>query len=401
MIVAIKTVGVLGVGVMGFDIAVLYAMKGYRTLVYDASETAMKNVAIRSDQTIERLKRRNRISDGEAENVRNGIVAAPGLASMSQAELVTEAVSESGKTKKAVYKALRKSGFGGILTTNTSSLTRASLVGDGDYPKERFATTHFFNPVLYTQMVEVVRGDMDDASYAALISFLTDLGRKPVETKDISGFVSNSVLMVYAVMALRLIESGASIETVDGAAKELRVLPPCISFDSWKPSIVEDVTRVMFEFRGDDYLRSSKLLAALAKGNPTFYVDQKPNPAIYNLVERRGDAPDPSIVKLALLTSIRLAAARTVELGEAPATVDFISTEGLKFPRGPLAELDELGAEAVLKDLATVNDAIPGNRMKAPKLLTAMADERQTFYLKGQANPWVTAFVEGRSHARH
>jgi len=401
MIVAIKTVGVLGVGVMGFDIAVLYAMKGYRTLVYDASETAMKNVAIRSDQTIERLKRRNRISDGEAENVRNGIVAAPGLASMSQAELVTEAVSESGKTKKAVYKALRESGFGGILTTNTSSLTRASLVGDGDYPKERFATTHFFNPVLYTQMVEVVRGDMDDASYAALISFLTDLGRKPVETKDISGFVSNSVLMVYAVMALRLIESGASIETVDGAAKELRVLPPCISFDSWKPSIVEDVTRVMFEFRGDDYLRSSKLLAALAKGNPTFYVDQKPNPAIYNLVERRGDAPDPSIVKLALLTSIRLAAARTVELGEAPATVDFISTEGLKFPRGPLAELDELGAEAVLKDLATVNDAIPGNRMKAPKLLTAMAGERQTFYLKGQANPWVTAFVEGRSHARH
>lgn len=129
--------------------------------------------------------------------------------------------------------------------------------------------------------------------------------------------------------------------------------------------------------------------------------NQKPNPAIYNLVERRGDAPDPSIAKLALLTSIRLAAARTVELGEAPATVDFISTEGLKFPRGPLAELDELGAEAVLKDLATVNDAIPGNRMKAPKLLTAMAGERQTFYLKGQANPWVTAFVEGRSHARH
>ena len=401
MIDAIKTVGVLGLGVMGFDIAFLYAMKGYRTLVYDASETAMKNVAIRSDQTIERLKRRNRISDAEAENVRNGIVAAPGLASMSQAEWVTEAVSESGKTKKAVYKALRESGFGGILTTNTSSLTRASLLGDGDYSKERFAATHFFNPVLYTQVVEVVRGDMDDASYAALISFLTDLGRKPVETEDISGFVSNSVLMVYAVMALRLIESGASIEAVDGAAKELRVLPPCISFDSWKPSIVEDVTRVMFEFRGDDYLRSSKLLAALAKGNPTFYVDQKPNPAIYNLVERRGDTPDPSIVKLALLTSIRLAAARTVELGEAPATVDFISTEGLKFPRGPLAELDELGAEAVLKDLATVNDAIPGNRMKAPKLLTAMADERQTFYLKGQANPWVTAFVEGRSHARH
>lgn len=401
MIDAIKTVGVLGLGVMGFDIAFLYAQKGYRTLVYDASEVAMKNLAARRDQTIERLKKRNRISDSEVESVKNGFIATPGLARMASADLVTEAVSESGKTKKTVYKALREGGFAGILTTNTSSLTRASLVRDGDYVTDKFATTHFFNPVLYTQMVEVVRGDMSDASYATLMAFLAELGRKPVQTKDISGFVSNSVLMVYAVMALRLIESGASIEAVDGAAKELRVLPPCISFDSWKPSIVEDVTRVMVDFRGDEYLRSSKLLAALAKGNPCFYVDQKPNAAIYDLVEKRGSGLDTSMIMLALLTSIRIAAARTAELGEAPATVDFIAVEGLKFPRGPVAEIDELGADSVLKDLQKVNEAMPEQKMKAPELLTAMASERQTFFKDGKANPWIAAFVEGSSHARH
>ncbi|MGB7948920.1 MAG: 3-hydroxyacyl-CoA dehydrogenase NAD-binding domain-containing protein, partial [Candidatus Binatia bacterium] len=395
MIDAIKNVGVLGLGVMGFDIAFLYAQKGYRTLVYDASEAAMKNLAARRDQTIERLQRRNRISNDEAENVKNGLVPAPGLATLASAELVTEAVSEAGKTKKTVYRTLRDAGFSGILTTNTSSLTRASLVADGDYPKERFATSHFFNPVLYTQMVEVVKGDMDPASYATMISFLTELGREPVETRDISGFVSNSILMVYAVMALRLIEAGAAIEAVDGAAKELRILPPCISFDSWKPSIVEDVTRVMFEFRSDDYLRSSRLLAALAKGNPLFYRDQKPNPAIYNLVEGRGSGLDPAFIKLALATSIRVAAARTVELGEAPPTVDFISMEGLKFPRGPLAEIDEIGAAAVLNDLRTVNSAIPGSPMKPPELLTAMDSEGQNFFNAGQVNPWITSFVEG------
>jgi 3-hydroxyacyl-CoA dehydrogenase len=46
MIDAIKTVGVLGLGVMEFDIAFPYAQKGYRTLVYDASTTAMDNVAV-------------------------------------------------------------------------------------------------------------------------------------------------------------------------------------------------------------------------------------------------------------------------------------------------------------------------------------------------------------------
>jgi 3-hydroxybutyryl-CoA dehydrogenase len=401
MIDAVKNVGVLGLGVMGFDIAFLYAQKGYRTLVYDAAEAAMRNIPSRRDQTIERLKRRNRISDAEVESVKSGLVAAPGLASLASADLVTEAVAESGKTKKAVYRGLRDGGFNGILTTNTSSLTRASLLEGGEYLDEKFATTHFFNPVLYTQMVEVVRGGVNDASYAALMAFLADLGRKPIETKDISGFVSNSVLMVYAVMALRLLEAGATIEAVDGAAKELRSLPPLFSFDSWKPSIVEDVTRVMFEFRGDDYLRSSRLLAAVAKSNPLFYVEQKPNSAIYNLIEKRGAGLDPSMIKLALLTSIRVAAARTVELGEAPETVDFISTEGLKFPRGPLAEVDELGAEAVLNDLQNVNQAMPEGKMKAPALLTAMARERHTFFQGGQANPMIAARVKGISHARH
>jgi 3-hydroxybutyryl-CoA dehydrogenase len=399
MIDAIKNVGVLGLGVMGFDIAFLYAQKGYRTLVYDAAEAAIKNLPLRRDQTIERLKRRNRISDTEIDSVRCGLVAAPGLASMASTDLVTEAVSESGKTKKSVYRELREAGFNGILTTNTSSLTRASLLDSGEYPTEKFATTHFFNPVLYTQMVEVVRGDINDSNYATVMSFLIDLGRKPIETKDISGFVSNSVLMVYAVMALRLVESGATIEAVDGAAKELRSLPPLFSFDSWKPSIVEDVTRVMFEFRGDDYLRSSTLLAALAKSNPLFYAGQKPNQAIYDLIENRGGGLDPSMLKLALQTSIRVAAARTVELGESPVTVDFISTEGLKFPRGPLAEIDELGVQAILDDLQKVNDAMPGSKMKAPELLSAMAKEGDTFFKAGRVNPAIAALVRGSSHA--
>ena len=401
MIDAIKTVGVLGLGVMGLDIAFLYAQKGYRTLVYDASEAAMQHLLPRRDQTMERLTRRNRISEIEIESLKKNLVPAARLSDMTSASLVTEAVSESGKTKRSVYRTLRETGFTGVLTTNTSSLTRKSLLESGDYPDEKFATTHFFNPVLYTQMVEVVRGGINDSNYALLMSFLTDIGRKPIETKDISGFVSNSVLMVYAVMALRLLEAGATIEAVDGAAKELRSLPPLFSFDSWKPSIVEDVTRVMCEFRGDDFLRSSTLLAALAKSNPLFYAGQKPNEAIYDLIKKRGSGLDPSILKLALLTSIRVAAARTVELGESPATVDFICTEGLKFPRAPLAEIDELGAEAVLDDLAKMNEAIPGGKMKAPELLTAMAKERHSFFKDGKPNPAIVPSIRGSVHARH
>src|SRR5262245_5894191 len=402
MIQKISKVGVIGLGVMGFDIAFLYATRGCQTFVYDAAKAAMDFLPRRTDQTIERLKRRNRISDGGIESIRNGLIAAVELKELARMDLVTEAVSENAKTKLAVYQSLREAGFAGILTTNTSSLARATLLAGGVPDRGKFALTHFFNPVLYTQMVEVVKGDMEPTSFDTVIAFLKGLGREPVETKDISGFVSNSILMYYAIMALQLIQCGARIEDVDQAAKELRVLPPFISFDNWKPSIVEDVTRVMFELRGDEFLRSSKLLAALAKDNPKFYIDQKPNPAIYRLLETPNREIGAASIKRALKTVIHMAAARVVELGESPAIVDFVATEGVKIPQAPLKEMDSLGAGAVLQELAALNQEMQEISLTPPELLTAMAREKQPFFRDGQPNPWLVSLVKSpTTHASH
>ena len=398
----IKKVGVVGLGVMGFDIAFLYAMKGFQTVVYDASRAAMDALDDRREQTIDRLAKRNRISDAEAENVRKLLVPSSDIGGLAQMDLVTEAVSENLKTKQSVYRTLRNAGFSGILTTNTSSVTRATLLAAGDYDRRKFVLTHFFNPVLYTQMVEVVTGDMTADHGDDLIAFLKTIGRQPVETQDISGFVSNGILMVYAVMALRLLECGARIEQVDHAAKELKVLPPLISFDSWKPSIVEDVTRVMFELRGDEFLRSSKLLARLAKDNPLFYVDRLPNARIYELAEAGGRALDDESVKRALRISMIIAAARVAELGESAATVDYIATEGIKMPQPPLKEIDKLGAAAALEELESTNVKLGDQPLTPPKLLTAMAKENQNFFINDQPNPWLIDHT-GRTtaHAGH
>ena len=125
---AIKTVGVVGLGVMGFDIAFLYARKGYRTVVHDTSKPTMESLPARTERTINRLLSRKRISESEIENVRSGMVPVAEIGSVARTDLVTEAVSEARKIKVAVYSALREAGFNGILTTNTSSLTRAALL---------------------------------------------------------------------------------------------------------------------------------------------------------------------------------------------------------------------------------------------------------------------------------
>jgi len=367
----IKTVGVIGLGVMGFDIAFLYAMKGFRTLAYDAAKSIMDSLTDRREQTIERLKKRGRITDQEVDNLHMLFIPSGDLAGLAAADLITEAVSENARTKLAVYKTLRDTGFNGLLTTNTSSVTRATLLSVGTVNSQKFALTHFFNPVLYTLMVEVVTGDVNAANSETILSFLKTLGREPVPVKDISGFVSNGILMIYAVMALRLLELGARIEQVDQAAKELKLPPPFISFDSWKPSIVEAVTRIMAELRGDAFLRSSPLLSRLAQDNPRFYVEQKPNPQIYQLAAADGKSLDDESVKRALMTSMRIAAARVAELGETPATVDFVATEGIKLPQPPLQQIGATGAAALREDLAKTNAMLGDRPLALPATLAA------------------------------
>jgi 3-hydroxybutyryl-CoA dehydrogenase len=340
----------------------------------------MDGLTDRRDQTIERLQKRNRISDSEIENLRTLLVPAEGVAALAQANLVTEAVSEKAQIKLAVYKALRDAGFAGLLTTNTSSVTRATLLRGGIVNRENFTLTHFFNPVLYTQMVEVVSGDMTAPNRQAMLSFLKTLGRDPVPVQDISGFVSNGILMVYAVMAVRLLERGARIDQVDRAAKELKLLPPFISFDSWKPSIVEDVTRIMAELRGDTFLRSAPLLSRLAKANPRFYIDQKPNPQIYELADSHGESLDDDSIKRALMTSMLVAAARVAELGEAPANVDFIATEGIKMPQPPLKQIDMSGATALREELEKTNRMLGRNPLAIPAILAETTGGNKTFY---------------------
>ena len=126
----IDTAGVVGLGVMGFDIAFLYACAGRKTLVYDAAPQAMAALEQRRHQTVERLRKRNRIADAAAENVQRLLVPCKELGDLREAQLITEAVSENGSTKAVVYRALKGVGFAGTLTTNTSSLTRAALLAE-------------------------------------------------------------------------------------------------------------------------------------------------------------------------------------------------------------------------------------------------------------------------------
>jgi 3-hydroxyacyl-CoA dehydrogenase, C-terminal domain len=99
---------------------------------------------------------------------------------------------------------------------------------------------------------------------------------------------------------------------------------------------------------------------------------------------------------------IHMAAARVVELGESPAIVDFVATEGVKIPQAPLKEMDSLGVGAVLQELSALNQEMQEISLTPPELLAAMAREKQPFFRDGQPNPWLVSLVKSpTTHASH
>jgi hypothetical protein len=95
------------------------------------------------------------------------------------------------------------------------------------------------------------------------------------------------------------------------------------------------------------------------------------------------------VVRNALRATVLAAAARVVELGEEPSVVDLVAVQGIKVPEPPLKEIDRRGAAQLLRELEAVNSVLGSGRLEPPRLLTAMAQEKETFYVGDRANPWL------------
>ena len=137
------------------------------------------------------------------------------------ADLLIEAVVEDAAVKTDVFR--RADAVfppAAVLASNTSSIPITSLAAVTGRP-DRVAGMHFFNPVPVLQLVEVIRGlETSDETAAAIAGLARDLGKTPVEARDLPGFVSNRILMPFInEAAYALLEGVAEPEAIDTVAK--------------------------------------------------------------------------------------------------------------------------------------------------------------------------------------
>ena len=213
----VSRVGVVGAGFMGSGIAESAASAGIDVTVFEPEAAPLQRSRERLTVSVERAVSRGKLTAEDAEQLTGRIAYTSDFDDLQGVDAVLEAVSEDPRVKGTLFKrldeALPEARF---LASNTSSIPIAELAAWTRRP-ERVIGLHFFSPVPVMKLVEVVVGlETDEATLTTAEAFASELGKRPIRTKDRSGFIVNMLLVPYLMAAVRMYEDGfATREDID------------------------------------------------------------------------------------------------------------------------------------------------------------------------------------------
>jgi 3-hydroxybutyryl-CoA dehydrogenase len=213
----IKTVGVLGAGLMGSGIAQVAAQAGFTTRVREVSEALCQRGRGGIEKMLSKAIERGKLAADQRDAALGRLQFTTAVADLRDCDIVIEAVIEDLEVKNGMWKELDAlCPPHTIFASNTSSLTIAAMAA-ATARADRMVGLHFFNPVPLMKLVEVVKTvTTSDDTFAAAFEFARKLGKEPIAAKDNSGFVVNLLLVPYLIDAINALERGvASIEDID------------------------------------------------------------------------------------------------------------------------------------------------------------------------------------------
>lgn len=219
----LNRLGVIGAGMMGSEIALVFAMAGKDVRLIDRDPALVDKAMGALNVTLDKGVKRGFWDDGAAERARAHLKPAASLADYADRDMVIEAVFEQEDIKAAVFREL--DGIlkpEAVIASNTSSI---SITGLASHVKperrSRFLGTHFFSPVSRMKLVEVIPAlDTDPAVFDQVMELCRGAGKTPIKVKDVTGFAVNRLLHAFLIEAAKLIEEEvASPADIDTACK--------------------------------------------------------------------------------------------------------------------------------------------------------------------------------------
>jgi len=226
---SIRRAAVIGAGTMGAGIAAQIANAGIPVDLLDivaddvktATDVATRNKVAQAglDRAIKAKPASAFFSKADVRNVTVGNVE-DDMGRLAQADLIVEAVFERLDVKEAIYNKIEQVRRpDSIVTSNTSGIPARLLIqGRSENFRRHFLITHFFNPVRFLKLLELVPTPETDAEIVAFMGEFGNraLGKGTVVCKDTPGFIGNR-LANYGFLATmhRAIAEGYTFEEVD------------------------------------------------------------------------------------------------------------------------------------------------------------------------------------------
>ena len=398
----IKKVAVIGAGTMGSGIAGQVANAGIDVLLLDLPQDENPNAL--AQRGLERLRETGGLMSAELESHITLGNTRDDFSQLADCDWIAEAVVERLDVKKELYQKIASvCRPDALISSNTSSIPIKLLVADmPESFRQRFAITHFFNPVRFMPLLELVRGeDTSDEVMRTFGEFCDKrLGKGVIDCLDTPGFLGNRVGCFAIQAALQAAsEMGLSPVQADAIFGRPMGIPKTGVFglyDLIGIDLMSDVAQSLVNTlpSDDDFnIEAGKLplmVSMIANGQTGnkqgqgFYRMGENGREVINLVSGkyepfvRLDLPialkaeqegvkcllqDDSIYgKFAwrvLSRTLRYAASLIPEVGENPLAVDDAMKLGYNWIKGPFALIDEIGVDYLIERLEKEQRDVP------------------------------------------
>ena len=210
----VKTIAVIGAGIMGRGIAHAAALGGYRTILEDLLPGTLRKAETEIRANLDKAVELGKVTAPDADSAFRRLEYAGSVEEAArEADLVIEAVPEEMESKIEIFTLLDKiCRPTTILASNTSSLSVTEIASVG---------MHFFNPVHKMKLLEIVRAlETDDDTLAKAVEVGKRMGKEVVVIKESPGFITSRINAMIGNEAFYMLQEGvASAADIDKALK--------------------------------------------------------------------------------------------------------------------------------------------------------------------------------------
>lgn len=397
----LKTVGVLGAGLMGSGITHVTAKGGMNVIVLDRNMEEAQKAIDYSQKIVDKGVKRGKMTQEKADAFMARITPTDDYDDLKDVDLIIEAVFERPDVKADVIKKTEAViGKDIVFASNTSTLPITGLAKNSERP-DQFIGMHFFSPVEKMPLLEIIPGDeTGDKALAVALDYNAKIRKTPIVVKDVRGFYTNRVFPPYANEAMMMVAEGVKPALIENAAVAMGMpIGPLAIVDETTLQLGYDIMTSTKEEMGDAYVSSGTedLMELMVKtidrrgrrfgGGFYEYSDdgsKKLWPGLSEHFPLAAEQPDVEEVKQRLMYIQLIATAQCFHEGVVsdPQSADLGAIFGWGFAPwtgGPMSHIDTIGVDNFVRTADNMAQKY-GERFKPPMSFREKADAGESFY---------------------